>query len=25
MNSEGMTPEDHAESVHEEIIAGIFA
>src|SRR5438034_1314514 len=25
MNSEGMTHEDHAESVHEEIIAGVFA
>jgi len=25
MNSEEMTPEDHAESVHEEIIAGVFA
>ncbi len=25
MNPEEMTPEDHAESVHEEIIAGIFA
>jgi len=25
MNSEEITPEDHAESVHEEIIAGVFA
>ncbi|HZC68772.1 MAG TPA: septal ring lytic transglycosylase RlpA family protein [Nitrospirales bacterium] len=25
MNPEEMTPEDHAESVHEEIIAGVFA
>ena len=25
MNPEETTPEDHAESVHEEIIAGVFA
>jgi len=25
MDPEEMTPEDHAEFAHEEIIAGVFA